>query len=105
MLEGRAGVGRLNHLPVTCHGFGQGLVGLFPEFANTRLPFAGFTGHGALDEIHPCASMGVEHHEGLVFLGEVIQHLNPDEVLEHISGVAGVKGVAITEHKSRFVSG
>jgi hypothetical protein len=26
-------------------------------------------------------------------------------VLEHISGVAGVKGVAITEHKSRFVSG
>ena len=48
--------------------------------------------------------MRVQHGEGRVFLGKVLQGGDQDRVLEHIGMVACVEGVAITEHGSMVTS-
>jgi len=44
--------------------------------------------------------VGVKHVERRVLLGHVAQYRQQGSVLENIGMVAGVKGVAITEHPS-----
>ena len=44
--------------------------------------------------------MGVQHGERGVFFGQMLEDGNQHGVLEHIGVVAGVKGVAVTEHES-----
>ena len=43
--------------------------------------------------------MGIDIPIGLVFLIEVIQRQEKDEMLDHIGMVAGMEGVAVAEHK------
>ncbi|MNV82426.1 hypothetical protein D3C71_1761600 [compost metagenome] len=42
--------------------------------------------------------MGVQHGQGRVFLGKVLQGGNQHRVLEHVGVVACMEGVAVTEH-------
>jgi hypothetical protein len=52
----------------------------------------------AVQTVQPGTGMGVEHGDRAVFLGQVLQRGHQHQVLEHVGVVAGVKGVAITEH-------
>ena len=44
--------------------------------------------------------MGVYVPEWLVLLRQVTQQLHLDEVLQHIGVIAGMEGVAVTQHGS-----
>ena len=64
---------------------------------------AGFPAGLAVVPVQPvqaCAGVGVNHGECRVFLREVGHQGQQRGVLEHIRVVAGVKGVAVTEHGS-----
>jgi hypothetical protein len=52
----------------------------------------------AVQAVQAGTGMGVENGDGAVFLGQVLQRGHQHQVLEHVGMVAGVKGVAITEH-------
>ena len=51
-----------------------------------------------VEAIAACACMGVDVPVGFVLLVEVTQYLYQDKVFEDVGVVAGMKGVAITEH-------
>ena len=49
--------------------------------------------------------MGVEHGERAVFLGQMAHKRNQHRVFEHVGVVAGMEGVAITEHGKMVTAG
>jgi hypothetical protein len=46
--------------------------------------------------------VGVYHHQSGVFFEHVVEDGNQGGVFEHIRMVAGVEGVAITEHRGEW---
>ena len=89
-------VGGADHVHVVLHRGGQ--VVALPQ-AGDAVPELGDLGGVAFGQwIEPGAGMGVDEPVGLVLLVQVVQQLNQHDVLEHIGVVAGVKGVAVTQH-------
>jgi len=52
----------------------------------------------AIEAVQTCSSMGIEYCERRVLLRHVFEHSEQNRVFEHIGMVAGVEGVAVTEH-------
>jgi hypothetical protein len=67
----------------------------FRELAALGRPFA-------FERVEAGARMGVDDPERRVLEREVAQQAQQDEVLEHVGVVAGVEGMAVTEHGISF---
>ena len=80
-----AGFGRLGDR------FGQQLENAFQRLA------AGL-GVVAVQAVETGPGVGVDHGQGRVFLGQVLHEGDQRGVFEHISVVAGMKGVAVAKH-------
>ena len=104
--EGRAGihtpvvggVEARDHVNVVLQGWGVWFFGLGGHQLEEAFGRLG-TGFGviAVQAVQPGARMGVKHVER-VFLRHVAQHRQQNGVLENVGMVAGMEGVAITEH-------
>ena len=60
--------------------------------------FATFVGVVAVQSVQTRASVGVDHIERGFLFGHVAQNSDQNRVFEDVGMVAGVKGVAVTEH-------
>ena len=60
--------------------------------------FAAGVGGIAVEPVQPGTGVGIDHGDGHGLGGQVAQHRNQRGVLEHVSVVAGVEGVTVTEH-------
>ena len=52
----------------------------------------------AIEAVQTGASVGVDQGDARLFVHQVFERGNQGQVLEHIRMVAGMKGVAVTEH-------
>jgi hypothetical protein len=43
--------------------------------------------------------MGINVPERFIFLSQIAQQLHLDEVFQHIGVIAGMKGMAVTQHE------
>jgi hypothetical protein len=85
-----------HHLEIALHFGGHVLA---PEEARDALIELGvLAGKGLVQRVAARPGVGVDVPVGLVLLVEVFEQLDEHEVLEHVGVVAGVEGVAITQH-------
>ena len=105
--EGRAGVvaNRIalieaaHHLHVVLQDGSQlGLLGC-NQTHDAVFGFTALAGVVAVEAVQARTAVGVEHRQRSLFLREVLHSSNQDGVLEHISVIACMKGVAVTEHR------
>ena len=59
----------------------------------------------AVEPVQAGSGVGVEHGERAVFLGQMAHKRNQHRVFEHVGVVAGMEGVAITEHGKMVTAG
>src|SRR5450830_693777 len=99
-----------------CEGFGRGLRCRFgrglldgqgrvlsrertiDEAADAGVGFTAGAGVITVQSVKTRAPVGVDHGQGRVFLGHVLERGHQNGVLEHIGVVARMEGVAVTEH-------
>ncbi len=88
-----------DQVEVVLQGRGQRFAALGREQAGNAVGrFAAGLGEFAVEPVQAGAGMGVEHRQGRLLLRQVGQHGNEHGVLEHVGVVAGMEGVAVTEH-------
>ncbi len=71
---------------------------LVPQPANAVGIFRLLLGPVAAQVVETAAGMGVQHDEGFLLLLEGLDDQGLNGVFQHVGVVAGVKGVAITQH-------
>jgi hypothetical protein len=60
--------------------------------------FAAGAGVVAVEPVQAGAGVGVDDRQGCLFFKQVVERGNQHRVLEHVGVVAGMEGVAVTEH-------
>jgi hypothetical protein len=56
-----------------------------------------------VQSIESRASVGVDHLQGRVFLGQMTKDRQQHQMFEDVGVIAGVKGMAVTEHNASKV--
>ncbi len=79
-------------------GHGRPLGPLIPQSANAIGVFRLLLRPVAAQVVETATGMGVQHDEGFLLLLEGLDDQGLNGVFQHVGVVAGVKGVAITQH-------
>ena len=79
-------------------------MGCLKKLENTLSGLPAGLGVVAIEPVQPGAGMGVDDAQGRVLAAQILAKRNQNGVFEDVGMVAGVKGVAVREHRAIFAS-